>query len=198
MNTDCGSKLDNNEDVLKCLRSLKPTDCIAYRDRLLQKYHEGTCSWILSYPKYQHWNDDDNQRILWVHGIAGSGKSTLSAFLSERFEKNRTRGSPGVCYFFCDDKDDRLRTDHAILRDLLDQVLQQRPHALRHFLAERDYAMYKETTSWNPEMFWRVLTRCLSDKSLGLMYFIIDALGKTSTLQLHYLWKRWLTVVRRM
>jgi hypothetical protein len=50
-----------------------------------------------------------------------------------------------VAYFFCDDKDERLRTAHAILVDLLDQLLEQLPGVLDHFSA-----VLKKSTARNP------------------------------------------------
>jgi hypothetical protein len=106
-----------------------------------------------------------------------------------------------VSYFFCDDKDDQLRTPQAILRDLLVQILRERPHALIHFVEETDYVLHGKKTLWNTEMLWRVFERCLKDDKIGAMYFIIDALGITFPLLLDrriYPGEEWLTDSRRM
>jgi hypothetical protein len=85
-----------------------------------------------------------------------------------------------VAYFFCDEKDERLRTESAVLLNLLSQLLKQDPRVLVHFLAESEYAVHKERTSWNFGMLWRVFDRIVRDDGARPMCVIIDALGMPS------------------
>jgi hypothetical protein len=39
---------------------------------------EGTGKWLLDDPIFKRWKDDSASSILWLHGIAGSGKSKLA------------------------------------------------------------------------------------------------------------------------
>jgi len=82
-----------------------------------------------------------------------------------------------VAYFFCDDKDERLRTGFAVLLNLLAQLLKQDAGVLKHFCAESAYAVNKERTSWNFGMLWRVFDRIVKDDTAKPMCVIIDALG---------------------
>ena len=84
---------------------------------------------------------------------------------------------PYMAYFFCDDKDERLRTAHAILVNLLAQLLIHVPDCIVHFLAEPDYAMNKKKTSWSFGMLWRVFERIINDDHRGEIYILIDAFG---------------------
>ncbi|KAF8537271.1 hypothetical protein BDD12DRAFT_236511 [Trichophaea hybrida] len=83
-----------------------------------------------------------------------------------------------MSYFFCDDKDERLRTAYAILVNLLTQLLEQVPDVIRHFLAEPEYTTNKEKTVWNYGMLWRVFERIMSDTHCGKVYILIDALDE--------------------
>ena len=83
-------------------------------------------------------------------------------------------------YFFCDDKDERLRTGSAVLLNLLAQLLKQDPDVLVHFSAEPVYAANKKRTSWNFGMLWRVFDRIVKDDKARPMCVIIDALGMSS------------------
>jgi hypothetical protein len=85
-----------------------------------------------------------------------------------------------MAYFFCDDKDERLRTESAVLLNLLSQLLKQDPHVLVHFLAESEYDVHKERTSWNFGMLWRVFDRIVRDDGARAICVIIDALGMLS------------------
>jgi hypothetical protein len=85
-----------------------------------------------------------------------------------------------VAYFFCDDKDERLSTESAVLLNLLAQLLKQDPGVLIHFSAESEYTVNRERTSWNFGMLWRVFDRIVKDDKCRPMCVIIDALGMPS------------------
>jgi hypothetical protein len=82
-----------------------------------------------------------------------------------------------MTYFFCDDKDERLRSAYAILVNLLTQLLKQVPDVIDHFLAEHEYTTNKGNTSWTYGMLWRVFERIMKRTHTGHFYILIDALG---------------------
>ncbi|KAF8543181.1 hypothetical protein BDD12DRAFT_874965 [Trichophaea hybrida] len=169
--------LQKSQEYIDCRKSLKPSDYKSYRDDLLLRRHENTCTWILDYQSYRTWNEKDGRAILWISGGPGFGKSVLSSFLTQEI----TRGKSNqlyMTYFFCDDKDERLRTAYAILVNLLTQLLEQVPDVIMHFLAEADYTTNKEKTAWNYGMLWRVFQRIMNDTHRGKVYIMIDALDE--------------------
>jgi hypothetical protein len=169
-------------DIYDCLRSLRAFDVESYRDEIFLKRYEDTCAWIFSEKTYQDWVETNG--VLWIRGGPGCGKSVLSSFLSKELSGNLSSNSGKaflVAYFFCDDKDDRLRTADAILANILAQVLKQAPKALVHFSTEPQYAVNKGKMSWNLGMLWRVFDRIVKDHNIGSICLIIDALGT-----LHY------------
>jgi hypothetical protein len=105
----------------------------------------------------------------------------MSSVLTDRIP-NETDISFGkghsVAYFFFDDQDESLRTSHALLSNLLAQLLSQDPNARVHFAEERDYKLELEKTEWNLGMLWRVFIRILKDDKINPVFLIIDALGK--------------------
>jgi len=154
---------------------LKPSDYETYRDELRLRRQEGTCTWLLNDNRYKEWNDVDGQAIIWIRGDPGCGKSVLSSFLTE--EVIRGSNQLSLAYFFCDDKDERLRTADAILVNILAQLLKYIPDAIVHFSTEQGYAIYKEKTIWTFGMLWRVFERIINDANTGNVCIIIDALG---------------------
>jgi Cdc6-like AAA superfamily ATPase len=167
------------------MASLKAFDCESYRDKLLRKRHENTCNWLLTDQRYTRWLENDKHTILWIHGGPGCGKSVISSFLTKalyRNEKIRLWEDYMVVYFFCDDKDEKLRTAHAMLSNVLAQLLKQEPEVLVHFCSEAEYDLKKEKTVWSFGMLWRVFERILRDHKVRPMCVIIDALGKQSQL----------------
>jgi hypothetical protein len=172
-----------SKDQSDCLNSLSPFDCETYRDNLFLKRHQNTCSWFFADERYRDYVENDCNRVLWINGGPGCGKSVLSSVLSKELlccDENIFGGNYSVAYFFCDDKDERLRTEFAILLNLLAQLLKQDPGVLIHFTAESEYAVRKERTSWNFGMLWRVFDRIVKEDKSRPMCVIIDALGMPS------------------
>jgi hypothetical protein len=165
------------KDHMKWRKSLQPSNYEDYRDDLLQKRHENTCAWLLDDESFKLWNEQlqDNRTVLWINGGPGCGKSVLSAFLSKQFSRGEA-SQISVAYFFCDDKDERLRTASAVLANWLAQLLYQVPNLIVHFSACAD-SMEKEKTRWTFGMLWRVFQRIIEDVNAGSICLLVDALG---------------------
>ncbi|KAF8244552.1 hypothetical protein K440DRAFT_609225 [Wilcoxina mikolae CBS 423.85] len=166
-------------DSSDCLKSLMPADCESYRDRIWQRRHENTGAWILDNTSFQAWRQDDCTPTLWIHGSPGCGKTVLSTYVIQALDSGSTQAnSHQVFYFFCDGRDERLRTGNAVLANLLAQFIKQTPEMIVHFAAESEYAMRKEKTSWTFEMLWRVFERIMNDDTIKNCFLIIDALDE--------------------
>jgi len=166
-----------SQEYIDCLNSLNPSDYESYRDELWVRRHENTCTWVLDDRRYKAWAEEDGQKILWIYGGPGCGKSVLSSFLTKEVTRGGKAKQPFMTYFFCDGKDERLRTAHAILVNLLAQLLMQVPNVIVHFLAEPEFFTKKEKASWSFGMLWRVFERIINDAHRGQVYILIDALG---------------------
>jgi nucleoside-triphosphatase THEP1 len=167
-------------EQLKCLTSLNQFDCKTYRDDQLAKRHGTSCSWLFINEHYRHWLEKGDRPILCVHGGPGCGKTVLSSVLTEEIltETNTSFGTDHlVAYFFFDDKDERLRTSHALLSTLLAQLLTQNRSTLVHFKQEEASQLELDKTEWNLGMLWRVFIRILKDDKSKPLILIIDALG---------------------
>ena len=151
------------------------SDCQSRRDELLAKRHADTCKWFLDDARYRDWIEDDNNLLLWIPGAPGSGKSVLSAILTEDMANHGT----SVAYFFCKDTNERLRSDSAILKHLLAQVLEQDPWTFHHFEKEPDYRKDQKKTNWTSGMLWRIFEQIWTDTNLkpGRTCLVIDAIG---------------------
>ncbi|KAF8530881.1 hypothetical protein BDD12DRAFT_914734 [Trichophaea hybrida] len=169
--------LQKSQEYIDCRKSLKPSDYESYREEIWLRRHKNTCTWVLDDQHYRGWAEKNGNAILWISGDPGCGKCVLSSFLT----KEITRGKPNqlyIAYFFCDDKDERLRTAHSILVNLLTQLLDQVPDIIAHFLADPEYSTNKEKTLWSFGMLWRVFERIINGAHHGQVYILIDALDE--------------------
>ncbi|KAF8540748.1 hypothetical protein BDD12DRAFT_804253 [Trichophaea hybrida] len=82
------------EEHRKCLKSLKAFDYESYRDAVLLKRHENTCTWLLADERYRNWVEKDDQPVLWIHGGPGFGKSVLFSVLTKDLPED-TRSASG-------------------------------------------------------------------------------------------------------
>ena len=141
---------------------------------MLQKRYENTCNWILSHNDFISWEKGDGKAVLWIDGGPGCGKSVLSAFMAKELHLSAHGNQRSVVYFFCDDKDDRLRTARAILANWLAQLLWQTPDFLAHFPEESREKPGQ--TVWTFGMLWRVFRRVIQN-ARGPVCLLVDALG---------------------
>ncbi|CAH0023752.1 unnamed protein product [Clonostachys rhizophaga] len=113
--------------VQEAIRSwLKPTSYDAENGEYkkhLASYLPGTGEWLLESPTFREWHQSQNQGMLWIKGIPGSGKSVIASSLVNHLSKE---GAP-VLYFFFRQIIDANHKPDALLRDWLAQLLSYSP-----------------------------------------------------------------------
>lgn len=84
--------------------------------------YPGTCGWVLNNAKIRSWLQKSPQSsILWLSGVAGSGKSVISSQLIN-FIRSR---SDTVLYHFCTNLSVTSSEYEQVLKSLLEQLLRQ-------------------------------------------------------------------------
>lgn len=48
-----------------------------YHKQIKKNAFQGTGQWLLKDPVFKAWKEDSASSLLWLHGMPGSGKSTL-------------------------------------------------------------------------------------------------------------------------
>jgi nucleoside-triphosphatase THEP1 len=85
----------------KIKKWLRPPDIqkIPYKADLASKSTaaEGTCKWLLEHGQYKRWRSSNESVIAWLHGIQGSGKSTLIAHVINHLQNEGVK----MAYIFC-------------------------------------------------------------------------------------------------
>jgi len=85
----------------------------------LASHLNGTGDWLFATDAYRKWHSSQDQGLLWIRGIPGSGKSVFAASIADRL---RREGYP-VLYFFFRQIIDANHSPMAAVRDWLDQLL---------------------------------------------------------------------------
>ncbi len=168
-----------NDVERKCIALLaqNTSNAAEYKSSLPYRV-EGTCQWILSNPQYLDWSLQKETCLLWISGYPGSGKTILSAYLLEYLGTGEFTPSlrTTLCYFFCDEKIDTQRDGTAILRSLTHQLLIRRRSLIKH--VKSAYDIQGPQFDRNFGELWRLFTAIASDKRVGPISVIIDAIDE--------------------
>ena len=121
--------------------------------RRLPSPSEGTCTWFTKHLAFQSWQNSVENRVLWIWGRPGVGKTVMMKHLLQHLRHSfhgRSNSQNILAFFFCDDKD-WLRKGHVqLLRSLMDQILSQDPQLIR-YLNERDMEDYNSSFLEDPD-----------------------------------------------
>ncbi|KAK7676707.1 hypothetical protein QCA50_020339 [Cerrena zonata] len=117
--------------------------------------------------------DDHEQNILWLHGLAGSGKSTIANTVSERVHE---LGRLGAFLFFERDKTDR----DAVIHTMASQLADADPILRSNICASIEHDR-RTVNSRLEKQFAHLVCRPLNDSAsslLGPIVIVIDALDE--------------------
>ncbi|KAL8673531.1 MAG: hypothetical protein Q9168_002058 [Polycauliona sp. 1 TL-2023] len=96
-----------------------------------QDRHDGTGLWLFDLPEMSTWLQKENPNAaLWVYGIPGSGKTTLSTLLVDEFLHHKRSRSVGVAYFYIRHDDKNTHSLSNLLGSLISQLARQKTEAL--------------------------------------------------------------------
>ncbi|KAJ5889943.1 hypothetical protein N7504_010753 [Penicillium tannophilum] len=160
------------EDLIKIREWLQPTPYDQEKSefpRHLASHLGGTGKWLTSTSVYQQWHQNDDNGILWIKGIPGSGKSVMAASIIDQLRKEKVP----VLYFFFRQIIDANHLPVAMLRDWLCQILPYSP-ALQLKLIEK--SNNRSLSSLSLSDLWKDLKFALA--LLPKVYCVTDALDE--------------------
>lgn len=163
------------DDDEECLRSLDWVGS-GNRQAAIEPPYKETLGWVASNSVISDWLQCKS-RILWILGKPGSGKSTLSKFLSEHIQRLKDHITPGqaiLTFFFSKEGKNLDRSEEGCLRSLLYQLLQQIPQLSSYILSK--YQRKKKSripVTWDIEEIRGLLISMLRDYHLRSIRIII-------------------------
>ncbi|KAK4173826.1 NACHT domain-containing protein, partial [Triangularia setosa] len=166
-----------------CLADLRVTDSRHDKKRIEAAkgglLKDSYC-WVLSNVQFQQWHDGHDQRLLWIKGDPGKGKTMLLCGIIDELKKSTPTGL--LSFFFCQATDSRVNNATAVLRGLIYLLVSQQPALISHVRRLYDHAgkkMFEDPNVW--VVLCEIFTSILQDPGLRMTYLIIDALDECVT-----------------
>ncbi|KAK6331823.1 hypothetical protein TWF718_002364 [Orbilia javanica] len=109
---------------------------IADRHSSIKEQHPSTCKWILSNEAYKLWQSESRDlcnRILWIKGKPGAGKSTIMKFIVDTAVHSEENSGIHI-YFFFNARGESLEKEAiGLYRSLLFQLFKNVPETQKAF-----------------------------------------------------------------
>ena len=165
----------------ECLRDLRATNPVDDKERI--KNDKGgllkdSYRWILDSTEFRQWQDSQRNRLLWIRGDPGKGKTMLLCGIIE--ELKRLYGDiSSISFFFCQATDTRINSATSVLRGLIYLLIEKYPSLLYHVRVRYDRtgkALFEDVNAWNALL--TIFRDILNDPTLQMTYLVIDALDE--------------------
>jgi NACHT domain/Heterokaryon incompatibility protein (HET) len=167
--------------VEKCLRDLRITDPRDDKKRIEDTKGgllENSYLWILENSDFQQWYSEKQNRLLWIKGDPGKGKTMLLCGIVNELKKSITK-SDLLSYFFCQATDSRINNAVAVLRGLIYLLVDRQPSLISYVRKKYDHAgkeVFEDANAW--VALSEIFINILQDPSLNSTYLIVDALDE--------------------
>ena len=145
-----------------------------------QRY-DGTLRWVLDMPELTAWlksKPNSDERILWICGGPGIGKSVMAGFLIEKLKETLTDSI--VVYFFCKSGEPKLTEIRAIIQTLAYKCMQtfQQARSVLEALKKAQFPISPNTSI--RLLFTKLIAEPLKCVSQDV-YIILDGLDEADT-----------------
>ncbi|RFN48968.1 hypothetical protein FIE12Z_6816 [Fusarium flagelliforme] len=170
---------ERDNECLKDLRVTNPEDdkeaiIKAKGGLLIESYR-----WVMENEGYRQWAKGNENRLLWIKGDPGKGKTMLLCGIINELESSTAPDS--VFYFFCQASEPRLRSASAVLRGLIWFLARRRPNLIPHIRKEYDDSgkdVFKDHNAW--QALSNIMASMLDDETTSDCIFVVDALDECS------------------
>ncbi|KAM3517087.1 hypothetical protein NHJ13051_009306 [Beauveria bassiana] len=194
--TDAANKIilqiEQDKKDRECLQGLyliNPSDQMTNILNRREDMIDGVSEWILDTSEFRQFSEGfgqpPNDRLLWIRGHAGSGKTMLLVRIIKELQRQRIDYNPedpaypDAIFYFFEGTDQTLNEASSALRSIIWMLIQQQPRLVAHFRKELEGAGPKFFTS---QSFYvglkRMLRNMLQDDELEDVVIALDALDE--------------------
>ncbi|KAM0451733.1 hypothetical protein ACHAO4_005690 [Trichoderma viride] len=176
-------KYQRTQEDQQCLRDLFITDPRDDKARIEETkggLFEDSYRWIFENPKYQDWYNDDQNRLLWLSGDPGKGKTMLLCGIVQ--ELTQQPDPTLVTFFFCQATILSNNNYASALRSLIWLLADQQPSLISYIREPYDNTgkvLFDGANAWYK--LSQIFNNMLCDNNLPSVYIIIDALDECTT-----------------
>ncbi|KAE9577677.1 hypothetical protein CGMCC3_g6209 [Colletotrichum fructicola] len=174
---------DSSDKDRQFLIDLKLSDPRLDKDRIERTkggLFKDSYLWILNNVDFQRWRDDFQNRLLWIRGDPGKGKTMLLCGIIDELNEENSGHQP--IYFFCQATDSDLSSASAILRGILYLLLKRKPQLVKDLRETYDYCdrrLFESRNGW--ETLCDMIISVLANESFQNAVIVIDALDECIT-----------------
>ncbi|APA08683.1 hypothetical protein sscle_04g034530 [Sclerotinia sclerotiorum 1980 UF-70] len=176
-----GGSININTHTLqnRCLIDLRTTDPQLDKRRIEETKGgllDNVYNWIFDNSDFQQWHFNRDNRLLWIKGDPGKGKTMLLCGIINELQRS---DETALAYFFCQGTDARINSAVAVLRGLIYMLLDRQPALLSHLQKRYEKAgeqLFKDANTFIA--LSDILKDILHDKNLKPTILIIDALDE--------------------
>ncbi|KAI1207035.1 uncharacterized protein F4807DRAFT_469797 [Annulohypoxylon truncatum] len=174
-----------SEEDNKCLMYLRVTDPRDDKTRIERDkggLFADSYVWVLENDEFRQWDEEPEERLLWIKGDPGKGKTMLLCGLIDRLSSDEwraQRASALPTYFFFQATEGRINNANAALRSLIYLLVKNQPPLISHVRSRYDgvgMQLFTDTNAW--DALSKILGRILEDPSLKSTSIVIDALDE--------------------
>lgn len=170
-----------SKEQQEAIRKLRVTDP-RHDKRRIQETKGGLLAdsyrWVLENTDFKRWRTGDDDRLLWIKGDPGKGKTMLLCGIIDEI-KESSKNTTLLSYFFCQSTDSRINNATAILRGLLYMIISEKPALISHIQSisnDSGGTAFEDINAW--VALSGIMTKVLKDPALDRSIIVIDALDE--------------------
>ena len=169
----CTNSASSQLEILEWLSDVDPSS----NHDIARRMHEPkTGSWLIEHADFLKWRDSVG-KIMWLHGIAGSGKTVLCSTVIESLSDHLkiSQNDRDLAYFYFDFRARDKLTCNGMMRSLLRQLL-----SLQSILPESIQNLFEQgkRKGHQPQQAQLLEALCQVINKSEATYLVIDALDE--------------------
>lgn len=124
--TSISARVLHESQCLQFLHWLSPVPFPSHHKRHSENRMPSSGQWLLDHDRYLHWRNTSSSSIFLLHGIMGSGKTSLASVVVDSFLRERSgqASAAPLAYFYCtrNSAEAERSNPDEILRSILRQL----------------------------------------------------------------------------